>query len=469
MPTRIAARPPHRGVRRAGRPIAVAGAVVGVVYGYDTGSVSGALVFLSREFHLGPAAAGLVNSVLVLGSVLGALVAGRLADAVGRRTTMIAVAAAYAVFAALSALSPDVVVLDAVRFLLGVAIGVSIVVAPLFIAESSPARVRGAAVATYQVACVAGITLTYFLDWALAGGGHWRVMLGLSALPAALVVPPLLRLPDSPRWYVLTGRLDVAAEVLAATDPDVDPVAGTAAIARELAAERTGRGGALERLVRRPYRRATVFVLGMGFFCQITGVNAVTYYSPEIFRTLGFTGTGQTFFLPSLVELVSLAATVAALFVVDRAGRRDVLLTGIGTMTATLVALALLYGAGAGSWAGFAAVTIFTAAFNFGFGSLIWVYASEAFPARLRSLGASVMLTADLTANLLVAQFFPALLATAGPARTFAGFAALALAAFVFIAWLAPETKGRPLEEIRAYWRNGGRWDDPAAAPPARP
>ncbi len=481
MPTQTATPLPPSRSRRTGRLIAITGAIVGVVYGYDTGSISGALVFLSKDFHLGSDAAGMVNSVLVLGSILGALVAGRLADALGRRDTMILVAACYSVFAALSAFSPNVVVLDAVRFLLGVAIGISIVAAPLFIAESTPARIRGAAVATYQVACVAGITITYFLNWGLSAGGHWRIMLGLSAIPAALVVIPLLRLPDSPRWYVLKGRTDEAVRVMSATDPEVDPVAETAAIARELEAERGGRGGSLGQMMRRPFLRATAFVLGMGFFCQITGINAVTYYSPEIFQTMGFTGSGQNFFLPSLVELASLVATVLALFVVDRFGRRIVLLGGIGTMCAMLVVLSLLFGVraltGAGIWVGFAAILLFTAAFNFGFGSLIWVYASEAFPARLRSLGASVMLTADLVANLLVAQFFPSLLARTGAVWTFAGFAVLALSAFAFIARMAPETKGRQLEEIRGYWQNGGRWPDapdaagstpsPAAVPPS--
>lgn len=126
-------------------------------------------------------------------------------------------------FVALSAIAPNVVVLDIVRFLLGIAIGISIVAAPLYVAESTPARIRGASVAAYQVATVAGIVITYFVNWGLSGGGHWRWMLGLSAIPAALVLIPLLRLPDTPRWYVLKGQTERAVEVMATTDPDVDP------------------------------------------------------------------------------------------------------------------------------------------------------------------------------------------------------------------------------------------------------
>ncbi|MFG2287306.1 sugar porter family MFS transporter [Streptomyces sp. NPDC048595] len=451
--------PSSRAARRTGRLFALTGAVVGVVYGYDTGSISGALVFLSRDFHLTEVEKGLVNSILVFGSIVGALIGGKLADALGRKAAMLIVAGSYAVFVALSALAPNVVVLDIVRFLLGVAIGISIVAAPLYVAESTPARIRGASVAAYQVATVAGIVITYFVNWGLSGGGHWRWMLGLSALPAALVLIPLLRLPDTPRWYVLKGRTERAVEVMAMTDPDVDPRAEVAAVAAALAEES---GGSARSLLCRPYARAAFFVVGLGFFCQITGINAVTYYSPQIFEEMGFTGDGQNFLLPSFVQLASLAATVLAILVIDRLGRRVVLLCGIGTMVMMLAVLTAVFGtgelSGATTWIGFGAILLFTAAFNFGFGSLIWVYASEAFPAQLRSTGASVMLTADLVANLLIAQFFPSLMAWAGAARTFAGLGALALAALVFASATAPETRGRQLEEIQGYWRNGGRW-----------
>ncbi|KAA6212884.1 MFS transporter [Streptomyces albofaciens JCM 4342] len=456
--------PPGPPPRRTGRLFALTGAVVGVIYGYDTGSISGALVFLSKDFHLTDTQKGLVNSILVFGSIVGALLGGKLADALGRKAAMLIVAGSYTVFVALSALAPNVVVLDVVRFLLGIAIGISIVAAPLYIAESTPARSRGASVAAYQVATVAGIALTYFVNWGLSGGGHWRLMLGLSAIPAALVLIPLFRLPDTPRWYVLKGRTEKAVEVMALTDPDVDPRAETEAVRAALAEES---GGSLRSLLRRPYARATLFVIGLGFFCQITGINAVTYYSPQIFEEMGFTGDGQNFLLPSFVQLASLAATVLAILIIDRLGRRVVLLSGIATMTAMLAVLTAVFGfghpEGTTLWIGFGAILLFTAAFNFGFGSLIWVYAGEAFPARLRSTGASAMLTADLVANLLIAQFFPSLMAWAGAATTFAGLGLLALAALVFAAATAPETKGRQLEEIQGYWINGGRWPTPAA------
>ncbi|WP_274912326.1 sugar porter family MFS transporter [Streptomyces sp. WZ-12] len=456
--------------RRAGGLFALTGAVVGVIYGYDTGSISGALVFLSKDFGLTETEKGLVNSILVFGSILGAMFGGKLADVLGRRAAMLIVASSYAVFVALSAFAPNVVVLDAVRFLLGIAIGISIVAAPLYVAEASPARIRGASVAAYQVATVVGIVLTYFVNWGLSGGGHWRWMLGLSAIPAAIVLIPLFRLPDTPRWYVLKGRDERAVEVMARTDPEADAHAEVAAVRAALAEES---GGSARSLLRKPYLRAALFVVGLGFFCQITGINAVTYYSPQIFEQMGFTGNGQNFLLPSFVELASLVATVLAILIIDRLGRRMVLLTGIGTMVVMLAVLTVVFSAGelhgTTTWVGFAAILLFTAAFNFGFGSLIWVYASEAFPAQLRSTGASAMLTADLVANLLIAQFFPSLMTKLGPAPTFAGLGVLAVGALAFAAFTAPETKGRQLEEIQGYWRNGGRWPTASATGTADP
>ncbi|MEU3713228.1 sugar porter family MFS transporter [Streptomyces catenulae] len=462
--------PPPGKARRTGRLFALTGAFVGVIYGYDSGSISGALVFLSRDFQLTEAEKGLVNSILVGGCIVGALLGGKLADAFGRKAAMLIVAGSYALFVTLSALAPNVVVLDAVRFLLGVAIGISIVAAPLYIAESTPARIRGASVAAYQVATVTGIVITYFVNWGLSDGGHWRWMLGASAIPAALVMIPLLRLPDTPRWYVLKGRTERAVEVMAMTDPEVDARTEVAAVGAALSAES---GGSARSLLHKPYVRATVFVIGLGFFCQITGINAVTYYSPQIFTQMGFTGDGLNFLLPAFVQLASLAATVLAILIIDRLGRRVVLLTGIGTMVVMLAVLTAVFATGelhgTLTWIGFGAILLFTAAFNFGFGSLIWVYASEAFPAQLRSTGASVMLTADLVANLLIAQFFPTLMAWIGASLTFAGLGVLALAALVFASFTAPETKGRPLEEIQSYWSNGGRWPAATSAPAPAP
>ena len=230
--------------------------------------------------------------------------------------------------------------------------------------------------------------IAYFVDYALAGAEAWRWMLGLSAVPSLLVLLVLARLPDTPRWYVMKGRHDEARATLAITDPEADADRELADIEADLRSER---GGAVGEMLRAPYLRATVFVVGLGFLIQITGINAVVFYSPMIFKEMGFTGNASLLLLPALVQVGSLVATLVSLSIVDRLGRRPTLLTGIGAMVAATLLLVAVFAAGdldrPTGWLGFAGIFVFTAGFNFGFGSLVWVYASESFPSRLRSTG----------------------------------------------------------------------------------
>jgi SP family arabinose:H+ symporter-like MFS transporter len=447
-----------------GFQVAVAAATIGVIYGYDLGNISGALLFITKDFDLSTKETEWVATIVVAGSIAGALVASRLANAIGRKPTMVLVAVTYAGFALLSAVAPSLVFLDTARFFLGLTIGISVVTAPIFVAESAPAAVRGGLIVMYQVATVTGIVVAYFVDYGLAGAEAWRVMLGLSAVPSLAVLAVLARLPDTPRWYVMKGRRDEAAATLRVTDPDADVERELAEIEQDLSAES---GGSIAEMLRPPYRRATLFVLGLGFLIQITGINAVVFYSPMIFKEMGFSGNAALLLLPAIVQLGSLVATIASLTVVDRLGRRPTLLTGIGAMFASTLLLVLVFAlgdlTGVTGWLGFAGIFVFTAGFNFGFGSLVWVYASESFPARLRTMGASGMLTADLFANLIIGLYFLSALESLGGTATFALFAALAALSFAFVWALAPETKGRPLEAIRSYWENGGRWPDEPA------
>jgi MFS family permease len=257
----------------------------------------------------------------------------------------------------------------------------------------------------------------------------------------------------------MRGRRAEALETLRRADPEADAEVELGEIEADLRAER---GGSLAEMVRSPYLRATVFVVVLGFLVQITGINAVTYYSPFIFKELGWSGH-TPLLIQGFVEVFSVFAVIAAVLVVDRLGRRATLLTGVGVMIASNVLLLVLFAAtslsgGAASVLGFVGILFFTAGFNFGFGALVWVYASESFPARLRTTGASAMLTADLVANLLISRFFLSVFDSLGGTGTFGLFLGLAVLSFVFIAAMAPETKGRPLEAIRLYWENGGSW-----------
>lgn len=449
---------------RLGLLVGGTAATIGVIYGYDMSNIAGALLFIAKQFNLSTSEQELVTTAVVAGEVLGALIGGWLSNRLGRKACMVGLAAGYAVFAILSAVANDVPTLLVARLLLGLTIGVSVVVVPVFVAESAPAKVRGALLVAYQVATVFGIIVGYLAAYALSGTGSWRWMLGLAAVPAVLVFVVVLRLPDTARWYMMRGRKDEARTTLAAIEPDADVEAELSEMQRAIGEER---GGGLREMLRSPYLRATVFVVGLGFFIQITGINAVVYYSPRIFEAMGFSGNAALLLLPAAVQVASLVAVFVSLSLVDRLGRRPVLLTGIGMMVLANILLVGVFTAGQDfggilTVLGFLGVLLFTVGFTFGFGALVWVYAGESFPARLRSLGASAMLTSDLVANVLVAAFFLTMLQRLGGAGTFAVFGVLALLGFVFVRKYAPETKGRQLEDIQHYWENGGKWPEAA-------
>jgi sugar porter (SP) family MFS transporter len=440
--------------------VGVTAASVGVIYGYDLSNIAGALLFITDQFDLTTRQQELVTTAVVIGQIAGAIGAGVLANAIGRKKSMVLVAATYAAFALLSALAVSVPMLLVARFLLGVTIGVSVVVVPVFVAESAPARVRGSLLVAYQVATVVGIITGYLAAYLLAGSHSWRWMLGLAAIPALLVMLLLLRMPDTARWYMLKGRVEQARQTLQRVDPDTDVDRELAEIQRALQEES---GGVLVEMLRPPYLRATIFVVALGFFIQITGINAIVYYSPRLFEAMGFQGNFALLVLPALVQVAALAAVFVSLLLVDRVGRRPILLSGIGMMilaNAVLIGV-FLYGSnfgGALTAVGFFGVLLFTVGFTFGFGALVWVYAGESFPSRLRSMGSSAMLTSDLVGNAIVAGVFLSTLNALGGAGTFAVFGALAVAAFAFVYRFAPETKGRQLEDIRHFWENAGKW-----------
>jgi len=434
-------------------------ASVGVVYGYDLSIIAGVQLFVTGEFGLTTRQQELLTTMAVLGQIAGALGAGVLANAIGRKRSVVLLLAGYAAFAVLGALSVSLPMLLTARFLLGLTVGVSIVVVPVYVAESAPAAVRGSLLTVYQLATVSGLIVGYLTGYLLAGTHGWRWMLGLAAVPAMLLLPLLARMPDTARWYVMKGRTADARAALLRVEP-------TARVEDELAeigrAGGEGAGGGVAEMLRPPYRRATLFVVALGFLIQITGINAVIYYSPRIFEVMGFTGDFALLGLPALVQVAGLGAVFTALLLVDRLGRRPVLLCGIAMMIAADVVLMVVFGRGVGGVVlGLAGMLLFIVGFTLGFGSLGWVYASESFPTRLRSIGSSTMLTSNLVANAIVAAVFLTMLHILGGAGAFAVFAVLTVIAFGVVYRYAPETKGRALEDIRHFWENGGRWDNP--------
>ena len=448
-----------RPARPRGVRVGLTAASVGLIYGYDLSIIAGAQLFVTEDFGLSTRQQELLTTMVVIGQIPGAFGAGALANAIGRRKSVLLVLVCYAACALLGALSVSLPMLLAARFLLGLAIGVSVVVVPVYVAESAPAAVRGSLLTAYQLATVSGLIVGYLTGYLLAGTHSWRWMLGLATVPAMLLLPLLIRMPDTARWYLLQGRVDDARAALLRVEPDADVEEELAEIGRALHEGSTGPGRGVSEMVRPPYLRATLFVVTLGFLIQISGINAIIYYSPRIFEAMGFTGNFALLALPALVQIAGVAAVVTSLLLVDRVGRRPILLCGIAMMVAADVVLLTVFARGpGGAILGFAGVLLFIIGFTLGFGSLGWVYASESFPSRLRSLGSSAMLTSNLVANAIIAAVFLTMLHSLGGAGTFGAFAVVAVVAFGFVYRYAPETKGRQLEDIRHFWENGGRW-----------
>ena len=435
--------------------VGAAAALVGIVYGYDQGSIAGALLFLRPDFGLSPFLVSVVVTGVPVGTFFGALGGGWIANAIGRKRSMLLIALGYTVFSGLQGVSTGPWMLAAFRFLLGLVVGVSIVAAPQFIAESVPPHVRGGMLVTFQTATNLGVMASYYVGLGLASLQSWRLILALAAVPGFIAAVVLWRLPDTARWYLMRGRRAEAERLLARVEPGQDPAAQADQIEEDL---RVVGSGSYRQLLRPPLSKAGVFVIGLGFLVQITGINAITYYSPTILQSLGFASPTQALLATALVAIPGFLAVVTASLLVDRWGRRPTLLSGITTMTVANALLLLAYMGAPSKLLSVLGLVLFLIGFNFGYGALVWTYSSESLPAQMRAVGGSALLTADLFGNVLIGFFFPNVIVAIGGVGTFAILLALSVLAFGFVFMLAPETRGRPLESIRVYWENGGRW-----------
>ncbi|WP_255954024.1 sugar porter family MFS transporter [Streptomyces odontomachi] len=467
-PSRAAGAPPGAtgGTRDKplGTMVAVVAAAIGAIYGYDSGSIGGALIFLKSDYHLSTLWVSVITSIVVFGSLVGAAFGPRMANSLGRHRTMLLVAVGFAAFAALSAAPWGVWWLTAVRLMLGVTIGLSTVVAPVFISEFAADHNRGKLGTAYQFFTSAGVVISLLVAWALSDSESWEAILGISAVPALVVAVALLRFPDSPRWYAMRGRHAEALATLRRIDSRADVQAQLNAIRADL---EEGEQGRFREIFTRRYARATFFVIAFGFFVQITGTNTILYYSPMIFEKAGFGKASDSILMSALVQLIAVLGVAVSMVMVDRWGRRPPLLIGtVGVIVGHAVMTGVFLSGHLGGATGYLAVAgigLFYVGFYLGIGSLIWVYTGEAFPARLRSVGAAALLLSDFVANLIATFAFPVVLESVGGAAGFGAFAVLSVVALVFLWKMAPETKGRSLEDIRGYWDNGGRWVAQAA------
>jgi sugar porter (SP) family MFS transporter len=443
--------------------IACAVALGGFLVGFDAAVISGAVPFIRDYFGLGGDAGSLklgwAVSCLGWGAMAGNLAAGPLSDRFGRRTVLLLTSLVFLASALTAALSSSFTVFVVARICGGLAVGAAILTAPVYIAEIAPARTRGSLVSVNQLMIVIGISLSFFSNYFLLSLGPqcWRWMLGVQTIPAAAYFLLLLLVPESPRWLLSKSREQSARAVL-------ELVHGPAAAERELLDIRASLGKqarrfALRELLTGRMRKVMIFGLGIAFFQQATGINAVFYYLPTIFSQSGgelSSAFGQSVF----VGLVNVGMTVVAIWLIDRLGRKPLLCMGITGMALALLTIGWAFHtaqAGGGTQAAvnhagvvLVAITAFVASFAISLGPVMWVLLSEIFPNEERAAAISVVGFWNSLVSASVTLLFPKELVTWGPAGTFLCYGLLAVAGLAFMVLLAPETKGKTLEELEA-------------------
>jgi sugar porter (SP) family MFS transporter len=428
----------------------IVAALSGLLFGYDTGVVSGAVLFLKIQYHLSATMEEIVTSVVLVGAILGALGSGRLADMFGRRLLMIATAAVFLAGVLVTAFAPNIATLIAGRIVVGVGIGVASYLGPLYISEISPASKRGGLVALNQLLLTLGILISYFVDYALSGSGAWRWMFGLAVVPAVALGVGMLFLPESPRWLVQKGRIAQAAQALKRFDGGEDVRTEIAGINRSLHAG--GKQGGWRDLIGPNVRPALLVGLALAAFDQLTGINTIIYYTPTIFQLVGFGSAAHSILASVSVGVINVAMTVVAVRLVDRVGRRPLLLWGLTGMIVGLALVGLSFDLHRfGHWQGYIAVAsliLYVGAFAIGLGPVFWLLISEIYPLEVRGLGMSIASLANWGFNLLVTLTFLTLAHVLGLSWTFWAYALMSVAAWFFAKRFVPETKGRSLEQI---------------------
>ena len=435
------------------RLLVVIAALGGLLFGYDTGVISGALLFIRTAFDLSPTMQGVVAGIALVGAALGAVFAGSLADRFGRRLVLFYTGIVFVIGAILAALAPTTAALLAGRVIVGVGIGFASMLTPLYLAEVAPAENRGALVSLNQLAITCGILVSYLVGYVFAQEGEWRWMLGLGALPGAILAGGMLVLPETPRWLAGHGRLEHAEAVLRQLRGGAHDIA---AELNELRTDlrREGRLAPWSALLNPVVRGPLVVGVGLAIFQQITGINTVIYFAPVIFQAAGISSASAAILATAGVGVVNVAMTVVAIRLIDKVGRRVLLMSGLLGMTVCLVLLGLGFALGGSSaalgWLTALSLAAYVGFFAIGLGPVFWLLISEIFPLYIRGRGMSVATIANWGSNLVVTVTFLELIVVLGRPVTFFVYAALAGMAYVFTWLQVPETNGRSLEAIEA-------------------
>ena len=439
--------------------VAIIASLGGLLSGYDTGVISGALLFINESWDLSESLQGIVVSSVLIGAVIGAATNGILADMFGRKKVIIATAIIFILGSILCGFAPNVYVLIISRIFVGLAVGIVNFVIPLYLSEISPKAVRGTLVSLYQWAITAGILFSYFINAAFAQAVfNWRWMLLAGVLPGLVLLIGMCFMSDTPRWLISKNKDNDAKKVLIKIEPDVDIESEVKEIKRTLKLnERTsGEKFRFKKWMIMP------FVVGIGImFAQIcTGINTIIYYAPTIFKVAGFDSNLNAIYATTGIGVVNFLMTIVAVFFTDRLGRKPLLYFGLTGVMLSLAALgcAFAFESALGSNLKYVAVgslVTYIICFAMSLGPIGWILVSEVFPLKIRGIAMSICTVSNFAFNFFVVGSFPILIHKIGGAYTFWGFAVVSLLCILFVYFFVPETKGISLEQIESNWIHG--------------
>ncbi|MFL5586927.1 MAG: sugar porter family MFS transporter [Ktedonobacteraceae bacterium] len=430
-------------------------ALGGLLVGYNTGVISGAILFIQKDFHLNPTQEEIAISAGLMGAIIGALCAGPMNDALGRKRALILLAVIFIVGSLVTAVAPTYGFFLACRIIVGFAFGAAGSVVPVYISEVAPANKRGTLVSFNQIAITFGIAISYLVDLAFAATGKgWRPMFAVAVIPSAILFLGMFLTPETPSWLASHGRWDAARQALERLGRKPVEIEQELNTIRQASEHKEK--GTLQELLRPGLRMALVVGVGLALFQQFIGINTVIYYAPIIFQEAGVSSANTAILATSLIGVVNVIFTVVASLIIDKFGRRPLLLWGAVVMTVSLVALGAIFAIGPNKAGYFILLVLclYIAAFALSFGPIFGLMSAEIFPTRVRAVGSGISTFANWVANLLVSVTFLSLVNALGQSGTFWLYAVMGVLAFVFCQRLVPETKGKSLEQIEYYWEH---------------
>lgn len=466
--------------------IATVAATGGLLFGFDTGVISGAIPFFQKTFNIGNDWVEIITTSGLVGAVIGAMFSGRIADNFGRKKVILAAGIIFIIGAVWSGASSSAVMLMFARFFLGIAIGVSSFAAPLYIAEISPTKSRGTLVSMFQLLITIGIMVSYLSDSAFAVPDNdpafvsvWRPMFYVGVIPALIMFTGMLFLPETPRWLISKGHEEKCRQVLQKVEEPQLVEEVISKMKLDLEADRNNKVN--WKSIFSKWLKVPLFIaVGIMFVQQFTGINTIIYYSPKIFLMSGFADAKAAVWASVSVGVVNVVFTILSLFMIDRLGRRKLYFIGLAGMVAALAALGILFANQASAteaalsvslkWVTISLVWVYIAFFAISLGPLGWLIISEVFPLSVRGIGSSIGALSNWLFNAVVAfTFFKIvrLLTIPGteivqngtnlgnPAGAFFLYAIVGVAGIIWGYFYIPETKNVTLEKIEEHWRQG--------------